>query len=129
MAGNNEGSKCNSANSGTYRFGHVLAADEVIGKAPRISILLMVQKSGDHQLIWYDIPLFTGFYTSQVMQDFSHQLSMFSLFLVESLPSWERSPYPTIEKGKSSTQTYLLEGICSVSAWRILLVPLFGMIK
>ena len=39
-----------------------------------------------------NIPLFTGFYTSQVMQDFSHQLSMFSLVLVESLPSWERSP-------------------------------------
>ena len=32
-------------------------------------ILLMVQKSGDHQLIWQisNIPLFTGFYTSQVV--------------------------------------------------------------
>ena len=32
-------------------------------------ILLMVQKSGDHQLIWQisNITLFTGFYTSQVV--------------------------------------------------------------
>ena len=34
---------------------------------------LMVQKSGEHQLIWAKIPLFTGFYTSQVVQDFFHQ--------------------------------------------------------
>ena len=36
-------------------------------------ILLMVQTSGDHQLIWRNLPLFTGFYKCQVVQDFFHQ--------------------------------------------------------
>jgi len=40
---------------------------------PKVSLLLMVQKSGDHQLIWRIPPLFTRFYTSQmVVWDFFH---------------------------------------------------------
>ena len=39
-------------------------------------VRLMVQKSGNHHFIWQiyvNIPEFTGFYTSQVVQGFFHQ--------------------------------------------------------
>ena len=52
------------------------------------------QKSGDHQLIWYlciciyiNIPLFIGFYTSQVVQDFHQEYVSFYLFWGDGMVS------------------------------------------
>ena len=52
-----------------------------------------------HQSIWHLIPLFTGFYTSQVVQDFFHQqyfigLQQTSWYLVMCLTSCFRESFP-----------------------------------
>ena len=51
-------------------------------KFPEINILLMVQKSGDHQLRLVVYPIFTGFYTSQVVSRISSISSSTWKFMV-----------------------------------------------